>query len=69
MAADRDLEARARELSAIYENVPGIVFYVAVDLDGEFRFVSMSQAGLIATGLTGEQIEGRLVRDRSMAAG
>ncbi|HET9830777.1 MAG TPA: PAS domain S-box protein, partial [Vicinamibacterales bacterium] len=63
MPSDRDLEARAQELSAIYDNVPGIVFYVAVELDGEFRFVSMSRSGLAAMGLTREQVEGRLVRD------
>jgi len=63
MAADPDLEARSRELSAIYENAPGIIFYVAVELDGEFRFVSMSQSGLAVTGLKREEVEGRLVRD------
>jgi PAS domain S-box-containing protein len=63
MAADPDLEARARELSAVYENTPGVIFYVAVELDGEFRFVSMSQSGLDATGLKREEVEGRLVRD------
>jgi PAS domain-containing protein len=40
-----DLAARERELAAIYENVPGILFYVAVEPDGEFRFLSMSRAG------------------------
>jgi PAS domain S-box-containing protein len=52
--------AREHELSAIYESVPGILFYVAVEPDGDFRFVSMSRAGLIATG---EQFAGSLVRD------
>ena len=57
------LAERERELSAIYENVPGILFYVAVESDGEFRFLSMSDAGLVATGLTREQFVGALVRD------
>jgi PAS domain S-box-containing protein len=62
-ARHREPAARERELSAIYEAVPGIVFYVAVEPDGEFRFVSMSHSGLVATGLTREQFAGALVRD------
>ena len=52
-----------RELSAIYDSVPGILFYVAVEPDGDFRFLSMSRAGLAAMGLKREQVVGRLVRD------
>jgi PAS domain S-box-containing protein len=58
-----DDNAAERELSAIYEDVPGILFYIAVEPDGEFRFLSMSRAGLIATGLRREQFVGSLVRD------
>src|SRR5215471_14610767 len=54
------LAAREQELSAIYENVPGILFYIAVERDGDFRFLSMSRAGLVATG---EKFVGSLVRD------
>src|SRR6188472_3693826 len=61
--ASRELAARERELAAIYEHVPGILFYVRVEADGEFRFLSMSLAGLEATGLTREQLVGALVRD------
>ena len=53
----------ARELSAIYRDLPGILFYVSVDADGEFRFRSMSQAGLAAMGLTQDRVVGRLVQD------
>jgi PAS domain S-box-containing protein len=64
MTADHGaLAARERELRAIYENIPGIVFYVAVEPDGEFRFLSISRSGLTATGFTREQFVGRLVRD------
>src|SRR5215469_2494354 len=55
--------AREQELSAIYENVPGIVFYVSVEPDGEFRFLSVSRDFLTATGLSREQVVGSLVRD------
>src|SRR5215472_6100462 len=57
------LAAREKELSAIYENVPGIVFYISVEPDGEFRFLSVSQDFLSATGLRRSQVVGSLVRD------
>jgi PAS domain S-box-containing protein len=57
------LAAREKELIAIYENVPGIVFYIAVESDGEFRFLSVSRNFLTATGLSREQVVGSLVRD------
>ena len=57
------LGAREKELSAIYENVPGIVFYIAVEPDGDFRFLSVSRDFLNATGLNREQVVGSLVRD------
>ena len=55
--------AREQELTAIYENVPGIVFYIAVEPDGEFRFLSVSRDFLTATGLSREQVVGSLVRE------
>jgi PAS domain S-box-containing protein len=60
---DKQAAALERELAAVYENIPGIVFYIAVEPDGEFRFVSMSNAGLAATGLSRERFVGARVRD------
>src|SRR4029079_12123005 len=40
-----------------------ILFYIAVEPDGEFRFLSVSDAWLVATGVTQEQVLGSLVRD------
>ena len=57
------LGAREQELSAIYENVPGILFYIAVEPDVEFRFLSVSRDFLTATGLGREQVVGCAVRD------
>ena len=57
------LGAREQELSALYQNVPGIVFYIAVEPDGEFRFLSVSRDFLTVTGLSREQVVGSLVRD------
>jgi PAS domain S-box-containing protein len=55
-----DVTAREQELSAIYEHVPGILFYIAVEPGGQFRFRSMSRAGAVATG---ERFAGALVSD------
>jgi PAS domain S-box-containing protein len=57
------LRARDEELLAIYEDLPGMVFYIAVEPDGEFRFLSVSRDFLVATGLTREQIVGSRVSD------
>ena len=57
------LRTSEEELSAIYMNVPGILFYIAIEPDGDFRFQSVSREFLVATGLTRQQIVGTLVRD------
>ena len=57
------LRAREEELSAIYEKVPGIVFHIGVEPNGDFRFLSVSHDFLIATGLTRQQVVGSFVRD------
>lgn len=57
------LVERERELSAIYANVPGVLFYVSAEPDGEFRFASINQAFLEVTGLRREDVVGMLVRD------
>jgi PAS domain S-box-containing protein len=57
------LAAREREISAIYTNAPGILFYVAVEPDGDFRFLAMSDRGLAAMGLSREQVVGSRVAD------
>jgi PAS domain S-box-containing protein len=46
-----------------HDNFPGILFYVGIEADGDFRFVSMSDAGLVAMGMTRDQVVGALVRD------
>jgi len=60
---EQELIAREGELSAIYANVPGILFYVSIDRDGEFRFASINREFLEVTGLTRDDIIGKRVRD------
>ena len=57
------LPAGEEELSAFYMNIPGILFYIAIEPDGDFRFQSVSPDFLVATGLTRQQVVGSLVRD------
>ncbi|MEO6789065.1 MAG: PAS domain S-box protein, partial [Chthoniobacteraceae bacterium] len=57
------LASKVQELSAIYSNAPGIIFYLKVEGDEEFRFVSVNDALLKATGLREEQVVGKSVRE------
>jgi PAS domain S-box-containing protein len=60
--AKEALQARERELSLIYGNVSDVIFYVSVEPDWQFRFISVNQAFLHVTGLSHEQVVGKLVR-------
>ena len=60
---DDALQTRERELSLIFNNVSDVIYYVGVEPNGQFRFVSVNPAFLTVTGLTREQVVGKLVRD------
>jgi PAS domain S-box-containing protein len=57
------LKASERQLSLIYANISDVLFYLAVEPDDKFRFVSVNSAFLNATGLTENQIVGKLVQE------
>ena len=57
------LHARERELSLIYSNVSDVIFFVAVEPDGGDRFLSVNQAFLSTTGLSEDQVVGKLVQE------
>jgi PAS domain S-box-containing protein len=61
LAAREALQARERELSLIYANVSDVIFYVAVEGEGRYRFVSVNPAFLAATGLPEDRVVGRRV--------
>jgi PAS domain S-box-containing protein len=61
--AEEALQARERELSLIYNNVSDVIFYLAVEPDGEFRFVTVNRAFLAATGLAENQVVGKRVEE------
>jgi PAS domain S-box-containing protein len=71
LAADVIERARAEEalwenqqrLASIYDTVGDVIFHLAVESDGHFRFVSVNAAFLRVTGLTREAVVGRTVNE------
>lgn len=57
------LKASERQISLIYSNVSDIIFYLAVEPDDRFRFLSINEAFFKATGLTENQAVGKLVHE------
>jgi PAS domain S-box-containing protein len=57
------LQASERQLSTIYANINDVLFYLAVEPDDRFRFVSVNSAFLKTTGLTKNQIIGKLMQE------
>jgi PAS domain S-box-containing protein len=62
-AAEEALQARERELSLIYNNVSDVIFYLAAETNGDFRFVSVNRAFLTATALAETQVVGKRVSE------
>lgn len=54
-------QASERQLSLIYANISDVLFYLAVEPDDQFRFISVNAAFLKATGLVQDQVVGKLV--------
>ena len=57
------MQASERQLSLIYANISDVLFYLAVEPQDRFRFVSVNSAFLRTTGLTEDQVVGRLVQE------
>jgi PAS domain S-box-containing protein len=61
--AEAALQASERQLSQIYASISDVLYYLAVEPDDRFRFISVNSAFLTATGLTEDQIIGKLVQE------
>ena len=61
--AEAALQASERQLSLIYKSISDILYYLVVEPDDRFRFISVNSAFLIATGLREDQIVGKLVQE------
>jgi PAS domain S-box-containing protein len=61
--AEEALLASEQQRALIYANITDIVFYLAVEPDDRFRFVSVNPAFLKATGLAEDAVVGRPVEE------
>ena len=52
-----------RELSLVYHNVSDIIFYLAVEPNERYRFVSVNPAFTRATGIPGELVVGKYIHE------
>ena len=69
-AANRDFRETAgalreseQQLVSIYDTVRDVIFHVAVEPEGQFRFVSVNAAFLRVTGLSREMVVGKTVSE------
>jgi len=60
---NRELEENQRRLALIYDTIRDVIFHLAVEPDGRFRFVSVNAAFLKATGLSRDAVVGRTVNE------
>jgi PAS domain S-box-containing protein len=61
--AEEALRESERRLSMVYSNVSEVIFHLAVQSDGQYRFLSVNLAFLKTTGLTKDQVVGKLVQE------
>ena len=57
------LREREQELASIYNTVRDVIFHLAVEPDGRFRFVSVNAAFLRTTGLSQDAVIGKTVNE------
>ncbi len=57
------LQENEHQLSLIYKNTSDILFYLAVEHGDSFRFISVNSAFLYSTGLSEDQVIGKMVQD------
>jgi len=62
-AAQRALQLSEQQLSLIYDSVVDVLYYIRVEPDDCFSFLSINQAFLDATGLAEEQIVGKRIEE------
>jgi PAS domain S-box-containing protein len=60
--AEEALRESEQQLVSIYNTVQDVIFYLAVEPDGQFRFVSVNAAFLKVTGLNREAVVGKTVQ-------
>ena len=61
--AEEKLLKNEQMLSTIYDSIGDIIYHLGVEPNGKYRFISINQAFIKATGLKQEQIIGKLVNE------
>ncbi|MFL6354185.1 MAG: PAS domain S-box protein [Bryobacteraceae bacterium] len=61
--AEAALRDREQQLVSIYNSVQDVIFYLAVEPEGRFRFVSVNASFLRVTGLSPDAVVGKTVTD------
>lgn len=61
--AELALAKKEADLRRIFESIHDVIFYVGVEEGEQFRFLWVNRSFFVATGLTPENVEGRLVND------
>jgi two-component system cell cycle sensor histidine kinase/response regulator CckA len=61
--AEEALQESERRLSSIYDTVADVIFHLAVEADGKYRFASVNHAFSKVTGLSEEMVVGKLVNE------
>ena len=61
--AEEALRENQQLLGSIYDTVRDVIFHLAVEAEGRFRFISVNAAFLEATGLSREMVVGRTVNE------
>src|SRR5262245_21662353 len=61
--AEQALREREQQLSSIYDTVADVIFCLAVEQKGGYRFTSVNQAFLLLTGLDSRQVVGKRVEE------
>ena len=61
--AEEKIMIREKQLSLIYSNVYDAIYYLSVEPDNRFRFLSVNHTFLVLTGLTEDKITNKLVHE------
>lgn len=61
--AEEELREREQRLSSVYDTVGDVIYHLAVEPDGEYRFVSVNSAFTRITGIPADEVIGKLVND------
>jgi|GEM_PF-2877911 len=61
--ANEGLRENEQRLTSIYDTVGDVIFHIAVETEGQYRFISVNSSFSRVTGLTREQIIGKTVSE------